>query len=154
MLRGDHFLSSHPIQWTSLGILAGYYVESDIYEKLGVQVTCTTGYAVLTGQSGLTLYVASSVVFKCLATYFRVYRRPLEVVNIGLTWEAQPKDRQTCREDSHNRTFRGHMRVCSDTTECFGVCMKCLKTSVLVEYLQHVLGKCMLSYIVCVNKRL
>ena len=25
--------------WTSLGILAGYYVESDIYEKLGVQVT-------------------------------------------------------------------------------------------------------------------
>ena len=103
----------------------------------------------LTGQSGLTLYVASSVVFKCLATYFRVYRRPLE-----LTWEAQPKDRQTCREDSHNRTFRGHMRVCSDTTECFGVRMKCLKTSVLVEYLQHVLGKCMLSYIVCVNKRL
>ena len=110
----------------------------------------TTGYAVLTGQSGLTLYVASSVVFKCLATYFRVYRRPLEVVNIGLTWEAQPKDRQTCREDSHNRTFRGHMRVCSDTTECFGVRMKCLKTSVLVEYLQHVLGKCMLSYILSV----
>ena len=74
-----------------------------------------------------------------IATYFRVYRRPLEVVNIGLTWEAQPKDRQTCREDSHNRTFRGHMRVCSDTTECFGVRMKCLKTSVLVREVHAVL---------------
>ena len=45
------------------------------------------------------------------------------------------------------------MQCSEDTTECIGVRMKCLKTtSVLVEYLQYVLGKCMLSYIVCVTQ--
>ena len=111
-------------------------------------------YAVLTGQSGLTLYVASSVVFKCLATYFRVYRRPLEVVKLASHGKHSP------RIGKHAE--RTHIIVRSEDTcgyavfrRCIGVRMKCLKTtSVLVEYFQYVLGKCMLSYIVCVNKRL